>query len=166
MSKVKGEIFDLNKTKLRGNLRRVETKKKKNERLRRARANEYGSMRGWCVRDCKYVGEYVLVTIPEHYQETYHFERKEFTIYDENGVPYTYSVPIKVVDGQKFVPAKTRKKKVHSEYVDIEPRPIRINTNLKKYRKMAERKMRNTPIDELYNGGLYKKVFDVAWSYI
>ena len=167
MSKVKGNIFDLNKTKLRGNLRRIETKKKKAERLKKSKSYIYKFQRGYYAKDWKYVGEYKLVEVPETYVDTYHIEKVLKKEYDNHGTPYYYLVPVRIVDGKKRIPAHTEKVRVNSTYIDIPARPVRINTGIKKYRKLANRKFRRcTSKDEIYNGGLYKKFYDIDWEYI
>ena len=166
MSKVKGNIFDLNKTKLRGNLRRIETKKKKHERIKKSQNYIYRFQRGYYAKDWKYISEYELIEVPETYVDTYHIEKITKKDYDSHGKPYYYDVPVRVVDGQKRIPAHTKKVKTNMTTIDVPVRPVRINTGIKKIRKMANRKVRNTSKTELFNGGSYRKIFDVDWTYI
>ena len=101
MSKVKGNLHDIKKSKLRRSLRRYESRKIKNKRIRMARGWQYRCQRGYYV-----------------------FEEDDYPIW-----------------------------------------PHRINTNLKSYRKPAERTVRHTYSNELLNHGLYKKCYDIGWSY-
>ena len=84
MSKVKGNIFDLNKTKLRGNLRRIETKKKKHERIKKSQNYIYRFQRGYYAKDWKYISEYELIEVPETYVDTYHIEKITKKDYDSH----------------------------------------------------------------------------------
>ena len=166
MSKVKGKIYNINKTKLRHNLRRVETKRKKRERLNNYKNNVYRFMRGYYTKDHEWVGEYETVEVPEQIIDTYHFEWRNELHFDKDGKCYPIKVPVKIIDGKKTIPAHTKRVHKRTKEIEVPTRPVRINTNIKKIRKMAERKIRNYNKDELFQGGSYKKIYDVDWEYI
>ncbi len=113
MSKVKGEIYDINKRKLIHinkrklihNLRRIETKKKKRSRIIKYRNGEYRCCRGYYLN------------------------------YDYNIDEYKYGVH-------------------------------RINTNIKTLRKFAQRKVRYSPANEIYQRSTYKRLYDLDWTYV
>lgn len=41
----------------------------------------------------------------------------------------------------------------------------RFNTNIKRFRKPAKRKVRYSAVDELYQRNAYKKLYDIDWTY-
>lgn len=168
MSKVKGNIYDLNKTKLRGNLRRVETKRKKAERINKYKKNIYRFCRGYYVVDTKDVNEYTTRIVPEKTVEKYHYEKVNDLVRDyDTGLLYRTFYYKKVIDGTKTITAHTEKVIVGYNTVEVPERPVRINTGIKSIRKIANRKFRRcAPKDELFNGGSYKKYYDVNWEYI
>ena len=134
MSKVKHIDKAMNKTKLRHNLRRIETAKKKKTRMKNAQADIYPMFIGYVVNDCEWVSKYETIVVPQ-----------------------------KIV-GEKIVPEHTERRCVSTELVDIPARLKRCNPGKKQYRKIAQRKMRNTPVTELYQMGQYKKLYDVMWE--
>jgi hypothetical protein len=162
MSKVKGEIFDLNKTKLRGNLRRIETAKKKKQRLKNVKNNVYPYGKGYYIRNEKEVDTYTTVTIPEHEEDIYHFERRTETIWTDEG-SYDITVPVKIVTGKKIVPERTVRRRIHTEWIPIPERCIHYRLKIKDYRKFANRRIRNSK--EVFRNGDYKKAYDIEWQY-
>ena len=109
MSKVKGEIFELNKAKLIHCLRRKETAKKKKSCILKYKMNAYGCQRGYYLK----------------------FNNGEMA--EETDEPFILA---------------------------------RIKTNLIIFRKFANRKVRNTYKDELFQGSLYKKIYEIEWGYV
>ncbi len=105
MSKVKGEIYNINKNKLRHCLRRKESKKKNKSRIIKYQNGAYRCCRGYYLH------------------------------YDYCNDEYT--------DGLR-----------------------RINTNIKTIRKFAQRKVRYSSGEELYQRSSYKKLYDVEWTYV
>lgn len=161
MSKVKINSSNPNvrKSKLRRNLRRIETAKKKKDRIKKYHQNVYPFMTGYYVRDKRYQRSYETVTIPEKIIEDFVIEDWKY-VHGYNDEGRLISVYKRVF---KTIPEHDVRKCVSYDEIDIPERPIRINTNLKAYRKIAARKLRRKPIDEIYNRGNYKKACEVKW---
>ena len=164
MSKVKPE-FGFRKDKLKRNLRRLETLKKKKDRINFSKQGRYRFMIGYYVRKEKPIGHYEWVTIPERTEWKGHFEKRIKKIENTDGTFDYVEFPVYVKDKLVTIPAKTVRKKVNTHYENIPEMPIRINTGLKKYRKAAQRKVRRNS-DIAYKGNEYRKAAEVYWEYI
>ena len=165
MSKVKTD-FGIRKNKLKRSLRRMESKKKTQERLQLAKEKCYRFMVGYYVRNEKAIGEYRMITIPERTEWKGHFEKRIKKIENMDGTFDYVEFPVYVKDKLVTVPAKTVRAKVNTHYEPIPDMPIRINTGMKKYRKQAQRKLRRNHKLTAFQGSDYKKVAEVYWDYI
>lgn len=165
MSKVKTD-FGIRKNKLKRSLRRMESKRKKQERIFMAKEKRYRFMVGYYVRKEKPIGHYEWVTIPERTEWKGHFEKRIKKIENMDGTFDYVEFPVYVKDKLVTIPAKMVWTKVNTHYENIPEMPIRINTGMKKYRKMAQRKLRRNHKLTDYQGSDYKKVAEVYWEYI
>ena len=165
MSKVKTDL-GIRKNKLKRSLRRMESKRKKMERISFAKDRRYRFMVGYYVRDEKAISEYRMVTIPERQEWRGHFETRIEEMINSDGNLSIVKYPIFVKDKLVTIPEKTVRKRVHVSFEPIPERPIRINTGMKKYRKMAQRKLRRNHKLTIFQGSDYKKVAEVYWDYI
>ncbi len=154
MSKVKYE-FDTphSKAKARRSLRRKESFKVRNKRMKEADLY-YG---GYFVKDTRM--EYKItgkVFVPER---EYNTGYSKVIDVDENGHLIT-----KYVEGEiRIIPAHYRKTRKFVGEKEIEPYLKRISFHSKKYyKKRANKKIRHR-IDT-FSDGDYKKAFDVAWN--
>lgn len=154
MSKVKNKFDNTHqKAKARRSLRRKETFKIKNNRMKEADLY-YG---GYFIKDT--INEYKItgkVFVPER---EYNTGYSKVIDVDENGHLIT-----KYVEGEtRIIPAHYRKTRKFVGEKEIEPYLKRISFRSKKYyKKIANKKVRNR-IDT-FSDGDYKKVFDVAWN--
>ena len=165
MSKVKTD-FGIRKNKLKRSLRRMESKRKKQERIFMAKEKRYRFMVGYYVRNEKSIGEYQMVTIPERQEWKGHFETRIEKMVTPDGELSIVKYPVFVKDELVTIPEKRVKRRIHVSFEPIPDRPVRINTGMKKYRKMAQRKLRRNHKLTDYQGSDYKKVAEVYWEYI
>ena len=84
MSKVKTDL-GIRKNKLKRSLRRMESKRKKMERIFMAKEKRYRFMVGYYVRKEKPIGHYEWVTIPERQEWKGHFEKRIKKIENTDG---------------------------------------------------------------------------------
>lgn len=169
MSKVKGEIFDLNKSKLRHNLRRVETQHKKNSRIKKSNNNAYRRLgKGYWVEDSKYVWTYKTIDVPEETKNITKPIKKVEIIWNEDHTDFIRKERLVwVVVDKKTIPAHT--KRVRDDYTieKTTPRVIRCDRKggYKRFiKKYANKVCRKTLVNEPLNRGVYKKTYDVAWE--
>ena len=160
MSKVKGETCGIRKVKLRRSLRRMETIKKKVSRINKSCGSEYRCQRGY----------YVDGAIWTKLGESLETQQGVMNVFYEEWLKRVSYEPYSECFHLAVVPSRYGPSLIETVPVDrnmMHPiRPKRINTNLKQLRKSAERIVRHTNKKELYNGGLYKKLYDIAWTYV
>lgn len=165
MSKVHG-IDGIPKEKLIHRNRRIETKKKKNQRMRDCRNGTYNYGSYW-VQDETYVREYKQVTIPERKIEKGHYEWKSVPVRDYEGNIERYvSIPSFVIDKIIVIPEHEGKQFKNSYWVPLKsPMLRRSDLRRKKYRKVAARRFRRIdPLADIGNGATYKRYYDIAWE--
>lgn len=166
MSKVKNiDGYDVNKTKLKHNLRRVETKRKKRERIKKAEAGVYPWMKGYSVHDEELIREYEKEIVPETTRPVYHIEWIDVVRYYD-GEPERVKYPKYIKVGEEVVPGHVRRKFKGIKKVPVSKRPIRLYAGKIKYWKnLANRKIRRANYDEetTFKKGNYKKFYDLKW---
>lgn len=166
MSKAKSDL-GIRKEKVRHSLRRFETAKKKVDRIEKYRQNAYhNACAGYYVWDSKIVCIHKKATIPEITRESIAFEGEVYIpTYDANGNRTGgYFRPVyKTV--QTVIPEHTAKVVDHLEEIDLPEFPRRCSNRYRKYlRKIATRKVRYKPLEEVYNYGQSKKLFSINYE--
>ena len=166
MSKAKTDL-GIRKEKARHSLRRFETAKKKADRIKKYRQNVYhNACAGYYVWDSRLVCIHKMATIPEITRERIEFDGEVYIpTYDTNGNRTGgYFRPVyKTV--QTVIPEHIAKVVDHVEKIDLPEFPRRCSSRYRKYcRKIAARKIRNAPLEEVYNYGQAKKVFSINYE--
>lgn len=167
MSKVKGEIFDIQKTKLRHNLRRVESKKKERIRRKNYDSNVYGYGTGYFVDTYKRIGIYNIELVPEQKVDMVNTYWTNEIFHNIDGTTYTKPIFHREVIGTKIIPAHYKRRLIRYEYDDNYNVLKKCNSKIKPYRKEAERivrsKLKNLDIF-VSKGSSYKKLAEVQWT--
>lgn len=159
MSKVK-DIYDVRKEKAIHSLRRFETRKKKQNRIK----NSDKFYNGYYVRKDKRVGIYETVEVPEQKKIIRNYEHKIIRVMNSDGeIEAKYvSIPTLI---EKVIPAHIYKSRVGSKYIPVPVVPRRINSYSackKLYKKLTTRKVRHSKV--LYNNNSRKKLEDLMWA--
>ena len=160
MSKVKGETYGIRKVKLRRSLRRMETIKKKVSRINKGCGSEYRCQRGYYVDGTIWTKSGGSLETQQGVMNVFYEEWIKRVTYDTSSECYHFAVVPSGYGPSLIEIVPTDRNMIHPI------RPKRINTYLKQYRKPAKRIVRHTNTEDLYNGGLYKKLYDIAWSYV
>ena len=158
MSKVK-DIYDIRKEKAIHSLRRHETRKKKQNRIK----NSDKFYNGYYVRKDKCVGIYETVEVPEQKNIIREYEHKKIRVMNSDGEIEEKWVAIPTLI-EKVIPARRYKSRVGSEYISVPavPRRISLSTCKKLYKKLTARKVRHSKV--LYNNNSRKKLEDLMWA--
>ena len=153
------------KEKLFHKLRRFETRKKKQDRSKKAKNREYSTWAGYWIDDTKYVSERKVITVPEqkvmvrklnHYKDIKKVWWNESTLTFETH--WLNHCPV-YTEVQKTIPEHEKKVVIRRGYIPAQPKLKRIaNKQTKYYRKLVQKKVRRSPLEELYQHGLFKKV--------
>lgn len=165
MSKVHS-IDGIPKQKLIRRNRRIETKKKKNQRMRDCRNGTYNYGSYW-IQEETYCRKYEPVLVPERQVEKGHYEYKSVPVKDMKGeILYYISLPEYIVDKVITIPEHMGKQFVNSYWVSLKsPMLRRSDFSKKKYRKIAARRFRRLdPLADVSNGSNYKRYYDLAWE--
>lgn len=165
MSKVNFNHLDcMRKSKLIHSLRRSETQKKKENRIKNCHNRIYSGGRGYYTIDEKIVGEYKLVTIPAHTEEKKEVWWEHTIVIDESSkrkiedyIPHTREYTVNV-------PERTVKKLTNIKTVPIPETLRRIDSGAKYYRKAANKKVRKKYPSETFKNTEYKKLAEVEWE--
>lgn len=162
MSKVKA-VEGIPKSKIIHRNRRIETKKKKNQRIHSCENGEY-PYGTYYVKDENISRTYELKDIPEREAKKGHYEINKIPIYNEHNEIVKYKTSIKyIIDEIILVPEHSKKCVTSVKYIPLKvPILKRCSLNKKKYRKIAARRFRRNPID-VSNGSNYKKCYDIKW---
>ncbi len=166
MSKIKTTQLNITphqKSKLRRHLRRKETAATKNNRIKKAGQFGYGYR--YYVKDSRDIRETYEVTIPATDVPVKHVEHIRREHIDKNGkVRYIDDYHF-ITDGYKHIPEHTVKRSRYIETVPTEPYIKQKKLDRKKWiRRQAAKKIRNMPIEQLLQRGVFKKAYDIWWS--
>ena len=159
MSKVKiGYTNAHEKSKLRHQLRRKETMKKKVDRINNCSQYLYGNT-GYFVKRTKPVGIYKTVVVPEHTEpiKRYVYVQKYDTV--KEVIVKVHEV---IIEGYKTIPTQKKRQKVSVEYVETPKILKRVKDDAKSHAKhYANRRVRYAKI-KTFNNGSYKKLYDIS----
>ena len=170
MSKPKNiEEFGVRSEKAKAALRRKETARVKETRLKKCAGGEYsfpGFPAGYREKNSKWIGKYKTITVPAHTEEKSvlsHWEHRKLYGKEGNTVfPYEIMVPVykKVTER---VPKRTVKVLVSREEIPIPKRPVRINCSKSYYKKKASRKVRRCTEDTVVSS-YFRKLGNFVWD--
>ena len=151
MSKVKYpgayEFSTHDRTKARHALRRKETFKTKNNRIKEA-DYYYG---GYYVKDFRYECKIKKVFVPERI-----YTPNKIRITKDKGIEFIQQEPV-------IIPAHYEKRRYSISKRDIKPYLKRASIGCKKYHKrVSNKKVRRST--STYSRGKYKHLYDVAWN--
>ena len=167
MSKPKNiEEFGIKREKAKAALRRKETARIKETRLKKCAGGEYSFPAGYREKNSKWIGKYRTVTVPAHTEEKSvlsHWEHRK--VYEKEGdatSSYENMVPVykKVTER---VPKRTVRMLVSREEISIPKRPVRINCSKSYHKKKASRKVRRCTEDTVV-GSYFRKLGNFAWD--
>lgn len=162
MSKVFAHEF-VPKSKLFRRNRRIETRKKKAEKIKMVDYND-----NYYLDDTQFMVRYKMVEVPEqkvpcsHYEPVYWpvIDDKNNQVYSANGVPLMYKANRLVEDGFKIIPAHEERRT--AELIWKPKNPIlkycgwRGKTICK---KLANKKVRH--LAEAFKGNTYRKLYEI-----